>query len=114
MMCVYSVYKHTHTHTHARPHTHTHTHARPHTDALETLKQYHSRHGDSVSRDITDGYILSDVCGELVDACRKQAEPADVKALVSALFNYGYMKKGTYSILKQTILAYVEKLVCFS
>ena len=81
------------------------------TDALKTLSLYHAQHGDSVARDISDGYILSDQCDQLVDCCREKCTPADVKRLVDALFAGAYMKKGTYSLLKKTVLAFVEKLV---
>src|SRR5688572_14024711 len=79
---------------------------------METLKSYSSQHLNNLQESgVSDGYYLSDSCLNLLRACSEQEDPAKTHQLCEALFEYGYIKKGTFTLINEVMNAYIKKYV---
>ena len=80
------------------------------TDALQTLRDYSEKHGDELKKGgFSDNYILADICESLLATCREHCPPEASTEVVKTLFDLGYMKRGTFSMLTHPIKAHIEK-----
>jgi leucine-rich PPR motif-containing protein len=80
------------------------------TDAVATLKDYAAKHGDQLhDGGFADGYQLSELGAKLIESCCKHCELPQALELVNILFDAGYVKAGTYSILDELVDGYVKK-----
>ena len=74
------------------------------------LDEYHARHAAHMTeRRYADEYRLENNCVRLLQAVQNGGNLADSKTVLVKLFDLGYVKRGTYSLLKQFINGFIEK-----
>jgi hypothetical protein len=83
-------------------------------DALVTLKEYVSRHGDILrSQGFAEGYMMSEITSKLVQTCCEHNDVAHSIELLSQLFDGGYVKSGAFNVLSQLVSGYISKYAAF-
>lgn len=80
------------------------------TDALQTLRDYGEKHGAQLKNaGFSENYVLAEICESMLATCREHCPPEASTEVVKTLFDLGYMKRGTFSMLTHPIKAHIEK-----
>jgi hypothetical protein len=83
-------------------------------DALATLKDYSSQHGDVLrSQGYAEGYMMSEITSKLIQTCCEKNDVARSVELLSLLFDSGYVKSGAFDVLSQLVSGYINKYAAF-
>jgi len=82
-------------------------------DALKTITDYTALHAANLKRPgsgLEDGYMFAELCQNLVRSCGEHVkEPGRAIQLTEELFNLGYIKSGTYSVLEALIDVNIQR-----
>ncbi|KAI0229322.1 Leucine-rich PPR motif-containing protein, mitochondrial [Lamellibrachia satsuma] len=79
-------------------------------DALQTLRDYGKKHGAQLKNaGFSENYVLAEICESMLATCREHCPPEASTEVVKTLFDLGYMKRGTFSMLTHPIKAHIEK-----
>lgn len=80
------------------------------TDAIDMLKDYAQKRAEILQRTgYSGGYSLERHCVKLVSACCAKNDVLQAMELTNLLFDCGYVKPGTYDVLRELVEGCVEK-----
>ncbi|KAL5009364.1 hypothetical protein ScPMuIL_014945 [Solemya velum] len=79
-------------------------------DGCESLKKYAEKHSEFMNRSkFAENYELADFCCRVVTAAAKAGTPEEVLEILKAVFDYGYVKKGAFSVLGEYVQGFIDK-----
>ena len=80
------------------------------TDAIDMLKDYAQKRAEILQRTgYSNGYFLERHCVQLLSACCAKNDVPQAVELINVLFDCGYVKPGTFVVLKTLVEGYLKK-----